>query len=189
MVRKLHLAVPVRRSSSTHQPLTFVVPAFNQESIIVSSLVRCFARVCQLLDHRRELRIDGRHTVSLWPLTRAVRRHLSAGMHTQDVKEIYRSRCTALRVIDRSTVARAMPWTLRLIWRDFRWSSLPMPTLITTPRPSIDASAVSTGSSHRRSRWNDSGCKRREHLPNVDQAISGTHIFARFWPHAWDLRP
>ena len=40
---KLHLADPVRRSTSTlDQPVTFVVPAFNEESLIVSSRVPCW---------------------------------------------------------------------------------------------------------------------------------------------------
>jgi cellulose synthase/poly-beta-1,6-N-acetylglucosamine synthase-like glycosyltransferase len=103
---KLHLADPVRRSTSTlDQPVTFVVPAFNEESIIVSSLRSMLA--LEYVNFEIIVVNDGSTDDTLLLLDDAFRLEpyegiYRPGMRTQDVKEIYQSTLhPQLRVIDK----------------------------------------------------------------------------------------
>ena len=103
---KLHLADPVRRSTSTlDQPVTFVVPAFNEESIIVSSLRSMLA--LEYVNFEIVVVNDGSTDGTLFALDAAFELEPYEGIYrtglvTQDVKEIYQSSLyPQLRVIDK----------------------------------------------------------------------------------------
>ena len=103
---KLHLADPVRRSTSTlDQPVTFVVPAFNEESLIVSSLRSMLA--LEYVNFEIIVVNDGSTDGTLFALDAAFELEPYEGIYrptlsTQDVKEIYQSSLfPQLRVIDK----------------------------------------------------------------------------------------
>ncbi len=103
---KLHLADPVRRSTSTlDQPVTFVVPAFNEESIIVSSLRSMLA--LEYVNFEIVVVNDGSTDGTLFALDAAFELEPYEGIYrtglvTQDVKEIYQSSLyPQLRVVDK----------------------------------------------------------------------------------------
>ena len=85
--------------------MTFVVPAFNEESIIVSSLRSMLA--LEYVNFEIIVVNDGSTDGTLFALDGAFELEpyegiYRPGMHTQDVKEIYRSSLyPALRVIDK----------------------------------------------------------------------------------------
>ncbi len=103
---KLHLADPVRRSNSTlDQPVTFVVPAFNEASIVVSSLRSMLA--LEYVNFEIIVVNDGSTDDTLAALDAAFELEPYEGIYrpglvTQDVKEIYQSILhPELRVIDK----------------------------------------------------------------------------------------
>jgi cellulose synthase/poly-beta-1,6-N-acetylglucosamine synthase-like glycosyltransferase len=103
---KLHLADPVRRSTSTlDQPVTFVVPAFNEESLIVSSLRSMLA--LEYVNFEIIVVNDGSTDGTLFALDGAFELEPYEGIYrpgllTQDIKEIYQSALyPQLRVIDK----------------------------------------------------------------------------------------
>ncbi len=103
---KLHLADPVRRSTSTlDQPVTLVVPAFNEESVIVDSLRSMLA--LEYVNFEIIVVNDGSTDGTLFALDAAFELEPYEGIYrprlaTQDVKEIYQSSLhPELRVIDK----------------------------------------------------------------------------------------
>jgi cellulose synthase/poly-beta-1,6-N-acetylglucosamine synthase-like glycosyltransferase len=103
---KLHLADPVRRSASTlDQPVTFVVPAFNEESIVIASLRSMLA--LEYVNFEIIVVNDGSTDGTLQALADAFALEPYEGIYrpglvTQDVKEVYQSSLyPELRVIDK----------------------------------------------------------------------------------------
>jgi cellulose synthase/poly-beta-1,6-N-acetylglucosamine synthase-like glycosyltransferase len=104
---KLHLADPIRRSNSMlDQPVSIVVPAFNEESILVQSLRSLLA-----LDYVNfEIIVvnDGSTDETLEKLEEAFKLEPYEGVYrseipTQDVRAIYQSaEYTELRIIDKA---------------------------------------------------------------------------------------
>ncbi|MGD0967376.1 MAG: glycosyltransferase [Candidatus Aquilonibacter sp.] len=106
-IAKLHLADPVRRSNSTlDQPVTLVVPAFNEERCIIGSLRSMLA----LAYANFEIIVvnDGSTDASLQALDDAFELEPYGGVYrptldTQEVREIYQSAIyPELRVIDKA---------------------------------------------------------------------------------------
>jgi cellulose synthase/poly-beta-1,6-N-acetylglucosamine synthase-like glycosyltransferase len=103
---KLHLADPVRRTTSTlDQPVTFVVPAFNEASIIIDSLRSMLA--LEYVNFEIIVVNDGSTDDTLLVLDDAFELEpyegiYRTGLATQSIKEIYQSRLhPELRVIDK----------------------------------------------------------------------------------------